>query len=72
MAIRPLLASFMRRWGQGRRAARVLVVTVLLVLLGVAAWSLAALVPQRHVLTISGTDITSHRHFFAAVLQEQA
>jgi TRAP-type uncharacterized transport system substrate-binding protein len=71
MRPRPRL-PFARRWRQSSRTGRLLIIAVLLVLLGIAAWSLAALVPPRYALTISGTDITSNRHFFARALQEAA
>ncbi|KQV46341.1 TAXI family TRAP transporter solute-binding subunit [Massilia sp. Root335] len=68
----PIPALLMRRWQQHGRSARLLVATLLLVLAGVAAWSVVELIPHRYALTISGTDITSNRHFFAKALQEAA
>lgn len=52
--------------------ARLVAIGVLLALCGVAAWSVAQLAPRRYALTISGTDITSNRHFFARALQDAA
>lgn len=68
----PTLTLLARRWRQRSRGARLLAALVLVVLCGVAARSLTELVPRRHALTISGTDITSNRHFFAKALQEAA
>lgn len=56
----------------GRPALTPLAIALLVVLAGVAAWSLLQLAPHRYALTISGTDITSNRHFFARALQEAA
>lgn len=61
-----------RRWRRHSPAARGLAALALLVLTGVATWSLAQLVPHRYALTMSGTDITSNRHFFAKALQDAA
>lgn len=51
---------------------RAYVLAILLALCCVAAWSVLQLAPRRHALTISGTDITSNRHFFAKALQQAA
>jgi TRAP-type uncharacterized transport system substrate-binding protein len=66
------LAPLGRHWRQRSRSARLLAAALLLLLLAVAARSLLELVPRRHALSISGTDITSNRHFFAKALQEAA
>lgn len=68
----PLLTLLIRRWQQHSRPARLLAATALLSLCGIAAWSLVELIPHRYALTISGTDTTSNRHFFAKALQEAA
>lgn len=72
MTDHPMLTSLDRRWRQHSRPARILAVLLLLLLCGVAVRSLAELVPRRYALTISGTDITSNRHFLAKALQEAA
>jgi TRAP-type uncharacterized transport system substrate-binding protein len=68
----PILTLLARRWRRRSRGARLLAALALLIPAGVGAWSLAQLVPHRDALTISGTDITSNRHFFAKALQEAA
>lgn len=72
MPFRPTLALLASRWRAHSRPARLLAAAALLALAGVAAWSLLELIPHRYALTISGTDITSHRHLFAKALQEAA
>jgi TRAP-type uncharacterized transport system substrate-binding protein len=72
MFTRPFLAPLRHRWQQHGRTARVLAGALLLALFCVAAWSLTELVPRRFAMTISGTNITSNRHFFARALQEVA
>lgn len=69
-----LLAPLTRRWHERSRSARLLAATILLLLLlfGIAAYSLLELIPRDHALTISGTEITSNRHLFAKALQEAA
>lgn len=72
MPVRPVLSPLARHWRRHGMAARMLVLVVLILLAGVAAWSIAALMPRQYALTISGTDVTSNRHFFAKALQEAA
>jgi TRAP-type uncharacterized transport system substrate-binding protein len=72
MPSHPLLAPLTRRWHERSRSARLLAITILLVLFGVAARSLVELIPRDYALTISGTNITSNRHLFAKALQEAA
>lgn len=75
MATLPLAGQrppLLERWRRHGPRARLLAVAILLALATVAAFSLAELLPRRHALTISGTDITSNRHFLARALQEAA
>lgn len=67
-----VIAPLARQWHGRSRADRLLVCAVLLALLAVAGYSLLALIPRDHALSISGTDITSNRHFLAKALQEAA
>lgn len=66
------LAPIARRWQQGSRPARLLAIAAFAALSCATAWSLHMLAPHHYALTLSGTDITSNRHFFARVLQETA
>jgi len=72
MPTRPVLPSLVHQWQRRSRGDRLLACAVLLVLLSAAGYSLLALIPRDHALTISGTDITSNRHFLAKALQEAA
>lgn len=65
-------ALLVQRWRRQPRAARLWAAAALLALAALALFSLAELLPRRHALTISGTDITSNRHFLARALQEAA
>jgi len=68
----PFAARLRQHWRRRSRRQRLLVLALLLALGLVAAFSLAELVPRRHALTISGTDITSNRHYLARALQDAA
>lgn len=72
MPTRPVFPPLVRQWQRRSRGDRLLACAVLLVLLSAAGYSLLALIPRDHALTISGTDITSNRHFLAKALQEAA
>lgn len=67
-----LLAPLGQRWRSHGRRARLLGGAALLALAALAAFSVAELVPRTHALRISGTDITSNRHFLARALQDAA
>ena len=66
----PLPSFLLLRRRAHPRTIRLAGAALLLMLACGAAWSLAQLVPRSVVLTISGTDITSNRHYLAKALQE--
>jgi TRAP-type uncharacterized transport system substrate-binding protein len=67
-----VLKEALDRLQRNKRIRLAIAVVLVAALLGLAARSLYGLVPQAYVVTITGGDIVTNRHYLAKILQSEA